>query len=87
MSAPKRKLTSLSTDQKIEILDALQSKTKTRKEVSVNYGIGMATITRIVQHEAKIRSIALENGNTARKRLRMGNYDELDQPVSVWFHD
>jgi hypothetical protein len=86
MSAPKRKLTSLSIDQKIEILDALQSKTKTRNEMSVNYGISMATITRIVQQEAKIRSIALENGNTARKRLRKGNYDELDQAVSVWFH-
>uniref|UniRef100_A0A914W2W7 HTH CENPB-type domain-containing protein n=1 Tax=Plectus sambesii TaxID=2011161 RepID=A0A914W2W7_9BILA len=85
MSMLKRKLTTLSIEQKIEILDALQSKTKTRKELSVNYGCDLSTIVRIVQQETKIRGIALKNGNTGRKRLRKGNYDELDQAVAVWF--
>uniref|UniRef100_A0A914X581 HTH CENPB-type domain-containing protein n=1 Tax=Plectus sambesii TaxID=2011161 RepID=A0A914X581_9BILA len=85
MSTLKRKLKSLSIDQKLEILDALQSQVKTRKELSVEYGCNLSTIARIVQHEQKIRTIALENGNTARKRLRKGNYEELDQAVAVWF--
>jgi hypothetical protein len=57
MSALKRKLTTLNIDQKIEILNALQSKAKTRKELSVEYGCDFSTVVRIVQQEQKIRSI------------------------------
>uniref|UniRef100_A0A914X6M0 HTH CENPB-type domain-containing protein n=1 Tax=Plectus sambesii TaxID=2011161 RepID=A0A914X6M0_9BILA len=85
MSASKRKLTTLNIDQKIEILNALQSKAKSRKELSVEYGCDLSTIARVVQQELKIRNIVIENGNTSRKRLRKGNYDELDQAVNIWF--
>uniref|UniRef100_A0A914XFN0 HTH CENPB-type domain-containing protein n=1 Tax=Plectus sambesii TaxID=2011161 RepID=A0A914XFN0_9BILA len=86
MSAQKRKHTSLNIDQKIDILNALQSKVKTRKDLSVQYGCGLSTIVHIVQEETKIRNVALENGNTSRKRLRKGNYEEVDEAVTVWFH-
>uniref|UniRef100_A0A914VX02 HTH CENPB-type domain-containing protein n=1 Tax=Plectus sambesii TaxID=2011161 RepID=A0A914VX02_9BILA len=85
MSASKRKLTTLNIDQKFEILNALQSKAKTRKELSVEYGCDLSTIARVVQQELKIGNIVLENGNTSRKRLRKGNYEELDQAVNIWF--
>lgn len=85
MSAPKRKLVCLNIDQKLEILNSLQSKTTTRKEITGKYNCDLSTIVRIVQQEHKIRSMVLETGNTSRKRLRKGNYKELDQAVAIWF--
>ena len=51
----------------------------------MEYGCDLSTVVRIVQQEKKIRSIALENGNTSKKRLRKGNYEELEQTVTIWF--
>lgn len=85
MSAPKRKPVCLTIEQKLEILNSLQLKTMKRNELAEKYKCDYSTIVRIVQQEHKIRSVALENGNTSRKRFRKGNYEELDQAVAIWF--
>ena len=46
--APVHSRLSLSAAQKIEILDSLQSKTKSRTEIIQEYGIGKSTIENIL---------------------------------------
>ena len=83
--APVHSRLSLSAAQKIDILDFLQLKTKSRTEIIQEYEIGKSTITRIVQDEAKIRGVALSNGNLNQKRKRV-SYKDVNAALSQWFH-
>lgn len=85
MAEDKRKLTCLTFDQKLTILNLLKANDKTRKDIAKEFNCNVSTISRIVKEEEKIKEMALENGNTSRKRIRRGNYDEIDQAVSMWF--
>lgn len=81
----KKQLKTLSFEQKIELVNSWESKSKTRKELSVQYGCDLSTITRIIGQKEKIKEIALKNGNVSRKRLRNGPYHEINEAVAVWF--
>uniref|UniRef100_A0A914W267 DDE-1 domain-containing protein n=1 Tax=Plectus sambesii TaxID=2011161 RepID=A0A914W267_9BILA len=96
MSASKRKLTTLNIDQKIEILNALQSKAKKRKELSVEYGCDLSTIARVNADKTGLFYKALPNGTLAargekpqggksqKERLTilfLGNMDGSDKEV------
>uniref|UniRef100_A0A914XN28 Uncharacterized protein n=1 Tax=Plectus sambesii TaxID=2011161 RepID=A0A914XN28_9BILA len=63
----------------METLDPLELKMKTREELRIDHECDSSTITRIVQQEQNIISIALENGNTARQRLHKRKHDDLER--------
>jgi hypothetical protein len=85
MSAIKRKRVNLDYNDKLDVFNSLKLKSKTRNELATQYGCDLSTIVCIVQNETKIRNIAIDNGNTSKKRQRAGNYEQIDGAVAVWF--
>lgn len=74
--AKKGKRISLSVNQKIEILDVLKTKTKTRMQLATIYDCSLSAIDKVTRNETLYRQVALENGNTNRKRIRKGMQKE-----------
>jgi hypothetical protein len=84
MSVQKRN-NCLNIAQKIEILNCLANKTKTRKQLAAQFGVYSSTIGRIVRMKDELTNVAHSSGNTTRKRLRNGKYEAVDRAVATWF--
>ncbi|KRZ73714.1 Tigger transposable element-derived protein 4 [Trichinella papuae] len=83
--APSRKLKTLSIGSKIELLDALMSKKRTRKELAAQYGNALSTISRIVKNKKEIQAHQLKNLDASKQRFCKRRFDMIDRAVDVWF--
>ena len=81
--AEKKKLTTLSISEKVEILDRLQNGEK-KENITKEKKIGLRTLQRIKKAEEDIRRDAA-NILPSRKRKRTGRFEEIDIAMEKWF--
>ena len=81
--AEKKKLTTLSISEKVEILDRLQNGEK-KENIMKEKKIGLRTLQRIKKAEEDIRRDAA-NILPSRKRKHTGRFEEIDIAMEKWF--
>ena len=79
MVSTSSKRCTLSIEQKLEILEALN-------EVAKDFNTGYSMVKKIRQNEEEIRKIALNNRNLIRKRKRESPNEEIGESLIAWFH-
>lgn len=85
--APKRKRKQFSLQEKVSILRDIDAGKK-QVDISKDLGVAPSTIATILKDRAKITE--LHRGSQlapSRKRLRLGNFQVVDQAVLTWFKD
>lgn len=85
MSANKRVVKTLSLHNKFELIKEVETGAK-KKDVAVKYGIPRSTVSTILKNKTKVID-AIESGNVRanRKRLKKGNFENVDDAVLQWF--
>jgi hypothetical protein len=86
-SKSKKKNVSLTIRQKLEVLHLLRDELATRREIIKSYGCDASTVCRIVKEEAKIRDLAVRNGNLKSTRKKRSSHEDLNSALSSWFHE
>ena len=84
---PKRAHTSLSIEQKVEILDKIGK--KSYKLLSEEYGVGISTIADIKKKGPELRDYKRKMKEMGCKRpaktMKMGRDQELEEALFLWF--
>jgi hypothetical protein len=85
MATP-RKRKQLTIDQKCEIIQAVEKKTKSKTEIAKNYGINPSTLTEILKRKDSIIT-ASQSGDFSpkRKRIRLGVHEDVENALYKWF--
>jgi hypothetical protein len=87
-AAQKRKRTDLSLNDKLNIIQAVESGKSSRQEISVKYDLGKTTVGDIIRSKHKILAKAEEIGRVASKsvvRERNGLLPSLEAVLLNWF--
>ena len=76
--------TPISIETKMEVLEALMSKSK--MDVAREFGIGYSTVKKIKKNEDEILKKAAMSGNLLRKRCRPSPNEEVGNALITWYH-
>lgn len=83
----KRKKVFLSIQEKLELIKKLENG-ESRKEISLQYGIGETTVRDIFKQKDKLLRFASSSDNSSskkkRKTMRRSTYEELDAALLEW---
>ena len=88
-SKPKRKKVVLTIDDKIDILQLLNSGTS-YTIISDKYGIGRSTVADIKKSASKLEAfkkkmVDMGFKKASAKTMKIGDYEKLDEAVYIWF--
>ncbi|CAF1493516.1 unnamed protein product [Adineta ricciae] len=84
MASNSGRRSTLLIEQKLKILEALES--KKADDVAKYFNIGYSTVKKIRQNEEEIRKVVVNNGNLSRKRKRESPNEEIGEALIAWFH-
>ena len=71
--------------EKLSVLNKLEEKIDTQKDLAERYGISVATISRIFTNRAKLMPLASTTHNLQRKIKRYGKAPDVDESLFKWF--
>ena len=85
MATP-RKRKQLTIDQKCEIIQAVEKKTKSKTEIAKNCGINPSTLTEILKRKDLIITVS-QSGDFSpiRKQIRLGVHEDVENALCKWF--
>lgn len=81
-----RKQTAISLERKIELLNAVDEKRRTKTEICKEFGIANSTLSTIIKNRVNITSMFERSVfEPERKRMRTAKHEDLEKAVLIWF--
>lgn len=80
----KKKLTSLSLKQKLQILKEVDENVN-KTAICIKYKCNKSTLYRIIKNKNDIKKAATESKNIQQKRNRKGLHDSVEKALAIWF--
>ncbi|XP_041128876.1 uncharacterized protein LOC121328321 [Polyodon spathula] len=77
--------TAISLAQKVEILEKLGDPIVKRKDIAIEYGLSVSTISKLLKNRDDIMHEWHRGANQDRKRKRLGKVQSVDEALLRWF--
>lgn len=85
MAAQKRPHHALTLEKKVEIINDFESGSFTKTALATKHAIPKSSLTRILHDKEKLRAaFSSSRFGAQRKRLRLGNHEELEKCLVLW---